>query len=58
MLVGSGTQYSGAWQELIDFSEKFQLPVLTSFKRHDAFPNSHPNYVGQPVGREASIRAR
>ncbi len=46
LLVGSGTQYAGAWQELIDFSEKFQIPVLTSYKRQDAFPNSHANYVG------------
>jgi acetolactate synthase I/II/III large subunit len=46
LLAGSGTQYSRAWQELIDFSEKFQLPVLTSYKRQDAFPNNHPNYAG------------
>ena len=46
LLAGSGTQYSRAWQELIDFSEKFQVPVLTSYKRQDAFPNSHPNYFG------------
>jgi acetolactate synthase I/II/III large subunit len=46
LLAGSGTQYSRAWQELIDFSEKFQVPVLTSYKRQDAFPNSHPNYIG------------
>jgi acetolactate synthase-1/2/3 large subunit len=46
LLVGSGTQYAGAWQEVIDFSEKFQIPVLTSYKRQDAFPNSHPHYIG------------
>ena len=46
LLVGSGAQYAGAWQELIDFSEKFQIPVLTSYKRQDAFPNSHANYAG------------
>jgi len=46
LLVGSGTQYAGAWQEVIDFAEKFQLPVLTSYKRQDAFPNNHPNYAG------------
>jgi len=46
LVVGSGTQYAGARQELIDFSEKFQLPVLTSYKRQDAFPNSHANYIG------------
>jgi acetolactate synthase-1/2/3 large subunit len=46
LLAGSGTQYSRAWRELIDFAEKFQLPVLTSYKRQDAFPNNHPNYAG------------
>jgi acetolactate synthase-1/2/3 large subunit len=46
LVAGSGTQYSGARQALIDFSEKFQIPVLTSYKRQDAFPNSHPNYLG------------
>jgi acetolactate synthase-1/2/3 large subunit len=46
LLAGSGTQYSRAWQELIDFAEKFQLPVLTSYKRQDAFPNNHPNDAG------------
>ncbi len=46
LLAGSGTQYSGARPELIDFAEKFHIPVLTSYKRQDAFPNSHPNYIG------------
>jgi acetolactate synthase-1/2/3 large subunit len=46
LLVGSGAQYAGAWQELIDFAEKFHVPVLTSYKRQDAFPNNHPNYIG------------
>lgn len=46
LIAGSGTQYSDARRELIDFSEKFQIPVLTSYKRQDAFPNSHPNYIG------------
>ena len=46
LLIGSGTQYGNARQEVIDFAEKFQLPVLTSYKRQDAFPNNHPNYAG------------
>src|SRR6266850_2157190 len=46
LLVGSGTQYTRAWQEVIDFSERFQVPVVTSYKRQDAFPNNHPNYAG------------
>ena len=52
LLIGSGTQYSNAWQEVIDFAEKFQLPVLTSYKRQDAFPNNHPNYAGNHVDVE------
>ncbi len=57
LLVGSGTQYAGAWQEVIDFAEKFHLPVLTSYKRHDAFPNSHPNYAGTLANANRDTRA-
>jgi acetolactate synthase-1/2/3 large subunit len=57
LIAGSGTQYAGAWQELIDFSEKFQIPVLTSYKRQDAFPNSHSNYVGNLSSAGATARA-
>jgi acetolactate synthase-1/2/3 large subunit len=46
LIAGSGTQYSDARRELIDFAEKFQIPVLTAYKRQDAFPNGHPNYAG------------
>ncbi len=57
LLVGSGTQYSGAWRELTDFAEKFQVPVLTSYKRQDAFPNSHPNYAGNLSSGSKQARA-
>jgi acetolactate synthase-1/2/3 large subunit len=57
LLVGSGTQYSGAWRELIDFSEKFQIPVITSYKRQDAFPNSHPHYLGNLNSGNKDARA-
>jgi acetolactate synthase I/II/III large subunit len=57
LVVGSGTQYSGARQELIDFSEKFQIPVLTSYKRQDAFPNSHLNYIGNLSNANKHARA-
>ncbi len=56
ILVGSGTQYAGAWHELIDFSEKFHVPVLTSYKRQDAFPNSHPNYIGNLSSSNKALR--
>lgn len=56
LIAGSITQYSGARHELIDFSEKFQVPVLTSYKRQDAFPNSHPNYIGNLANANAHTR--
>jgi acetolactate synthase-1/2/3 large subunit len=46
MIVGSGTEYAGAQQELITFSEKFQVPVVTTYRRLAAFPNDHPHYLG------------
>src|SRR5262245_57387666 len=57
LIAGSGTQYSNARQELIDFSEKFQIPVLTSYKRMDAFPNSHPNYIGNLANANKHTRS-
>jgi acetolactate synthase-1/2/3 large subunit len=57
LLVGSGAQYAGAWQELIDFSEKFHVPVLTSYKRQDAFPNSHAHYAGNLSSANKNTRA-
>jgi acetolactate synthase I/II/III large subunit len=57
LLIGSGTQYAGAWQEVVDFAEKFQVPVLTSYKRHDAFPNNHPNYAGTLANANRDTRA-
>jgi len=46
LLLGSGVQYSGARKEAIALSERFALPVVTSWRRNDAFPNSHPHYAG------------
>jgi acetolactate synthase-1/2/3 large subunit len=46
VIAGSGTEYSGARQELIAFSEKFQVPVVTSYRRLAVFPNDHAHYLG------------
>ncbi len=46
LLVGAGVQYSRARKELVAFVERFRLPVMTSWRRNDAFPNGHPHYVG------------
>src|SRR5437870_10870459 len=46
IVAGSGTEYAGARQELIAFSEKFQVPVVTTYRRLAAFPNDHAHYLG------------
>ncbi|MEE8396375.1 MAG: thiamine pyrophosphate-dependent enzyme [bacterium] len=46
LLVGGGVQFSRARKELVAFAERFQVPVCTAWRRLDAFPNSHPHYVG------------
>lgn len=56
LVAGSGTQYAGAWEELVSFAEKFQLPVLSAFKRQDVFPNTHAHYVGNLGSRNNHAR--
>jgi acetolactate synthase-1/2/3 large subunit len=46
IIAGSGIEYAGARQALIAFSEKFQVPVVTSYRRLAAFPNDHAHYLG------------
>ena len=46
IIAGGGVKHSGAEERLVSFAEKFSLPVLAAFRRHDVFPNSHPLYVG------------
>ncbi|MGV3488625.1 MAG: thiamine pyrophosphate-dependent enzyme [Tuberibacillus sp.] len=46
ILAGGGIKWSNAEELLVNFSESFSLPVVSSFRRHDVFPNQHPHYVG------------
>jgi acetolactate synthase-1/2/3 large subunit len=46
LMVGAQVQWDGARAELIAFAEKFHLPVITTGRRLDCFPNDHPLYVG------------
>jgi len=46
VMAGSGTEYAGAREELIAFSETFQIPVVTTYRRLSAFPNDHAHYLG------------
>jgi len=50
LIVGAGVKYAGAREAVVRFAEQYGLPVATSFRRMDAFPNSHPNYVGSLGG--------
>jgi acetolactate synthase-1/2/3 large subunit len=42
IIAGDSIIRSGAHEPLIQFGETMILPVVTSFCRHDAFPNQHP----------------
>ncbi|WP_106498410.1 thiamine pyrophosphate-dependent enzyme [Lentibacillus sp. Marseille-P4043] len=46
IIAGGGVKSSQAEETLQEFAEKYQIPVAAAFRRHDAFPNDHPLYVG------------
>ena len=47
LFILGGSRWSEAAQRsLIAFSEKFAIPVTTSFRRAHLFPSDHPNYAG------------
>lgn len=46
VLVGGGVRGSGACELLIEFIDRFQIPVVVSLMGKDSFPNEHPLFVG------------
>ncbi|MFD2045260.1 thiamine pyrophosphate-binding protein [Ornithinibacillus salinisoli] len=46
IIAGGGVKLSQAEDRLMRFAEKFSLPVMAAFRRHDVFPNNHPLYAG------------
>ncbi|MGF1682845.1 thiamine pyrophosphate-binding protein [Photobacterium minamisatsumaniensis] len=46
ILVGSGTVRSEASEALINFAEKYHIPVATTLKAKGAFPETHPLSLG------------
>jgi acetolactate synthase-1/2/3 large subunit len=46
IIAGGGVLRSAAMDGLVALAEQIAVPVMTSFRRHDAFPNNHPLYVG------------
>jgi acetolactate synthase-1/2/3 large subunit len=46
IIAGGGVSKSESTSSLIQFAEKMNIPVVTAFRRFDAFPNQHPLYIG------------
>jgi acetolactate synthase I/II/III large subunit len=46
IIAGGGVIRSGGRSALVELSERLEVPVYTAFRRQDAFPNGHPNYLG------------
>ncbi|KHE67132.1 thiamine pyrophosphate-binding protein, partial [Halobacillus sp. BBL2006] len=46
IVAGGGVKNAGAEAALQNFAEKYNLPVMAAFRRHDVFPNDHQLYVG------------
>ncbi len=46
VVVGGGIRASGAREDLVQLAEDLNLPVVTAFRRADAFPNDADQYIG------------
>jgi acetolactate synthase-1/2/3 large subunit len=46
VIAGGGITSTKSAEELVALAERLQLPVVSAFRRFDAFPNQHPFYVG------------
>lgn len=46
IIAGGGVKSSEAEAALVQFAEKYALPVIAAFRRHDVFPNDHALYAG------------
>lgn len=46
VIAGGGIKSANAENELVLFSEQFNLPVLVAFRRHDVFPHQHRHFIG------------
>jgi acetolactate synthase-1/2/3 large subunit len=59
IIAGGGVLRARATQELATLAERLAVPVVTTFRRHDAFPNDHPLYIGPlSFGGPASVAER
>lgn len=48
VLAGTGIDLGGARQKLLDFINKYQIPVVTAWNANDTVAFDNPYYVGMP----------
>ncbi len=60
LVILGGTRWTDqAYDQMVAFSERYGLPVATSFRRGDRFPADHPNYAGDVgIGANPKLAAR
>jgi acetolactate synthase-1/2/3 large subunit len=59
ILAGAGVLRARSTDALVRFVETVQVPVVSSWRRGDVFPNDHPLYLGMAgLGSPATVRAR
>lgn len=46
ILAGQGVHYAAAWNELREYAEQTQIPVMTSLAGKSSFPEDHPLSLG------------
>ncbi|RPF54398.1 thiamine pyrophosphate-dependent enzyme [Aquisalibacillus elongatus] len=46
VIAGGGIKHSQTEQRLEAFVERFDLPIVSAFRRHDVMNHEHPNFVG------------
>ena len=47
ILAGTGVRIENQIEQLIEFAEEFQIPILTAWT-HDLINSDHPLFVGRP----------
>ena len=59
ILAGGGTIRAGATDALVALAEALQVPVMSAWRRPDAFPHDNPLYLGMTgYGSPPSVAAR
>jgi acetolactate synthase-1/2/3 large subunit len=59
ILAGAGVLRARATNDLVQFAEMLEVPVIASWRRADAFPNHHRLYLGMSgLGSASTVQPR